>query len=137
MKTSNYPNYIVPLKIAKKLREIGFRKKTCFYYSFEDSALFVVSKPENYNKKCYEEKYVTTSVWEQVLEWFRKKNLIGTIECEDFYPDDKTYYYAYCILNNLGKVLFYSPNYDTYETYEKAREALVNKLIEIYTNERK
>ena len=44
-------------------------------------------------------------------------------------------FYAYCIINKLGKVLFYSPNYKSYETYEEVREALVNKLIEIYKNE--
>ena len=72
--------------------------------------------------------------FEQVLNWFRNKGLVGTIEYEDFILDDKTCYYAYRITNKSGDILYYSPNYRTFETYEEAREALVNKLIEVYEN---
>lgn len=32
MKNNNYPNWLVPLYIAKELREIGFREKTFTYF---------------------------------------------------------------------------------------------------------
>lgn len=151
MKTNNYPNWLVPIDIAKKLKEIGFNTNAVFFYNEEEKpkVMFGLNTFEevngqsdldieqlNFFQEADMESYeCILPTWEQVLEWFREKNLIVTIECEDFYPDDKTYYYAYCIINKLGKVLFYSPNYKSYETYEEVREALVNKLIEIYKSE--
>ena len=157
MKINNYPNYLVPIELAEKLKNIGFNKP-CLIYSAKhiqiSKDLFIAFKDkikvsitsiylkycEQYTNSYFKKELKNINVfsiptWEQVLEWFREKNLIGTIEYEDFYPDNKTYYYAYCIINKLGKVLFYSPNYDSYKTYEEARESLVNKLIEIYKNE--
>lgn len=159
MKINNYLNYLVPVELAEKLKNVGF-DKSCLVYSAKhiqiSKDLFIAFKDkievsttsihlkycEQYTNNHFKKELKNINVfsiptWEQVFEWFREKNLIGTIEYEDFYPDDKTYYYAFCILNKSGKVLFYSPNYDSYKTYEEAREALVNKLIEIYTNERK
>ena len=31
MKTNNYPNWLVPIDIAKKLKEIGFNTNTVFF----------------------------------------------------------------------------------------------------------
>lgn len=128
MKTSDYPNYLVPLYIAKKLKEIGFRKKTCFYYSFEDYALYVVSMPEDYNKKCYEEKYVTIPIWGQVFEWFRNKGFCITLENHK----ENTRFMFYNMKIDKGKHFK-----GDFPSYEKAIKELVNKLIEIYKNKLK
>lgn len=141
-------NSLVPLNIAVKLKNIGFNKSTMFgFYSGEDDCKLNIYEDVNldyklylndielqdYNHKAYE---VSVPFWTDVLEWFREENLIGTIEYDDFYFDDKDCYYAYRIKNKLGEIIFYSVNYSTYETYEEAREALIEKLIEIYTNKK-
>ena len=73
--------------------------------------------------------------YETAFKWFRDRGLIGTIEYDDFGLHDETHYnYGYMIRNISGDVLFYSANYKNFEKYEKAREALVNKLIELYEN---
>ena len=41
-------------------------------------------------------------------------------------------YYAYCITNKMAKVIDYSTDRTSYKSYREAREALVNKLIELY-----
>lgn len=147
-KENNYPTWLVPVETAIRLKEIGFNEYCVHYTRVVKNADETLEK---IIRVCYDhygrmtpgirnsdhidtETTIGVSVptWEQVLEWFRENNLIGTIEYEDFNIDDKTYYYAYCIMNKLGKVLFYSPNYNTYETYEEAREELINHLIRFY-----
>lgn len=81
-----------------------------------------------------EDSLLCVPTFEQVLNWFRNKGFVGTIEYEDFLVDDKTCYYAYRITNTSGDILFYSPNYGTFETYEEAREVLINDLIKFYGN---
>ena len=70
--------------------------------------------------------------WEQVIEWFIEKNLIGKIGYGKF--DEKYPYYTYCITNKMARVLDYSTDTTRYESYREARQALVNKLIELYGN---
>nr|DAE86591.1 MAG TPA: hypothetical protein [Caudoviricetes sp.] len=134
MKKSEYPDWLVPLKLAKKLKEIGFRNKSCFYYSFEDSSLFVFSKPENYNKKCNKDKFVTIPTWEQAFSWFRNKGYKANIDYV-FHPDLK------CVIGYLYEIIhdFEWEKYSSYYiSYEIAREECLKSLINIYngTNKR-
>lgn len=101
-----------------------------------EDVVFVKNEHLEDNLGVYKDLMLKTAIptWEQILEWFRNKSFIGTIEYEDFYSDDNTCYYGYRITNKSGDILFYSPNYRSYETYEEAREALVNKLVEFYEN---
>jgi len=141
MKTNNYPSWLVPLEIAEKLRNINFNEKCYFYYDITLQRVLYPVEEEN----RFEERFrfvkdwngsfkdcISLPTWEQMFEWFREKGLVGTIEYEDFILDDKTCYYAYRITDKSGDILFYSSNYKTYETYEETREALINKLIELY-----
>lgn len=128
MKKSEYPDWLVPLKIAKELKNIGFRNKSCFYYSFEESALFVFSKPENYNKKDNEGKYVTIPTFEQTFSWFRKKGYEANIDYV-FHPDLK------CKIGYLYEII-YDFNWEKFESYyisyEIARKECLKELIKIY-----
>ena len=149
MKVNSYHNWLVPIEIAKKLKEIGFDEYCIFYTRVprkDEISGYVISVchdaydriiPGIRNKDHIDTDTtfgVSLPTFEQVFEWFREKGLVGTIEYEDFILDDKTCYHAYRITDKLGDILFYSPNYRTYETYEEAREALAIKLIEFYEN---
>lgn len=140
---NNYPNWLVPIEIAKKLKEIGFDEPTQNRTSIEvlESKRYKeenkiwsgehILKSNSYNANGYKDN-LSIPTWEQVIEWFIDKNLIGTIEYRKF--DEKDHYYAYCITNKMTKVLDYSSNTTRYSSYREAREALVNKLIELYGN---
>ena len=131
MKKNEYPDWLIPLKLAKELKEIGFRNNSCFYYSFEDSALFVFSKPENYNKKDNKGKYVTIPTFEQAFSWFRKKGYEANISY-DFQLNLKCAVgYSYEIIKDCSW-----ENYSSYYiSYEIARKECLKELIKLYKNE--
>lgn len=130
MKTKEYPDWLVSLKLSKELRDIGFKSKSCFYYSFKESSLFVFSKPENYNKKDNEGKYVTVPTFEQAFSWFRKKGLFHSIHISEDLLHRVKFFEAEIRNKNADIICIISKL-----TYEKARKALINKLIEVYKKE--
>lgn len=138
---------LVTIEIAEKMKNIGF-KEMCFLYFYKENPdifHFELDKMENNYKGThknmefvnYNDSLQKVSIfdYETALKWFKEKGLIGTIEYDDFGLHDETHYdYGYMIRNISGDVLFYSANYKNFEKYEEAREALVNKLIELYEN---
>ena len=133
MNKLNYPNWLVPLYIAKELREIGFREKTFTYFEINTDGEDRYFTPTDINFKELQiynryRDYVSIPTWEQVFAWFRKKNLVGLVS------------YRYRDKNNKGfsfEILDEDTNVFLYNTYEQAQEALVYKLIEIYKSEQK
>lgn len=142
MKNNNYPTWLVPLEIAKELKEIGFNKKTMFYFFSADTTFkFSISEEihldyilpiedvelDNYNRKGF---YASIPIWEQVFEWFREKGYHGIIAVR--YEDgDDEYSYRIEFLDELITDF----NQDNPLTYEEAREALVKALIQTYKSE--
>ena len=157
METNNYPSWLVPIEIAKKLKEIGFNEPCLLeniethsedynFINFEEEmcsdvsvmledVVFVKNKDLEDSFGIYKDFILKTAIptWEQVIEWFYKNNFIGTIEYKDFYSENN-YEYAYCITNKLNKKTYHSIGNIITKTYKEAREALVNKLIELYGN---
>lgn len=142
MKNNNYPNWLVPLEIAKELKEIGFNKKTMFYFFSADTTFkFSISEDipldyilpigdvelDNYNRKGF---YASIPAWEQVFEWFRDKGLFHSI-CitEDLIEDVKEFEAE--IRDNNADIIYIIHR----DTYEEVREALVKALIRTYKNE--
>lgn len=143
MKNNNYPDWLVPLDIAIKLKEIGFNKKTMFYFFSGDTTFkFSISEDipldyilpigdvelDNYNRKGF---YASIPIWEQVFEWFREKGYHGIIAVGD--ESGEVNEYSYCI--NYLNELQCDFEQDSHLTYEEAREALVKALIQTYKNE--
>ena len=134
MEANNYPNWLVSVGPAKRLKKIGFDMPCQFflpikmYEDFDTRELEFDFQKENHNKSV---DYWSIPSYEQVLEWFRKKELIGVI---DYYFDilrDKPLY-KYEIKNIIGQVIF--TNKEIIETYKEALGLLINQLIEIYLN---
>ena len=138
MKNNNYPNWLVPLDIAIKLKEIGFNKKTMFYFFSADTTFkFSISEEihldyilpiedvelYNYNRKGF---YASIPTWEQVFEWFREKEFNITLENHE----DSTKFMFYNMKINEGKHFK-----GEFSNYEEAREALVKALIQTYKSE--
>lgn len=140
MKTSNYSSWLVPVKIAKKLKEIGFDSLEIFvdesgswyrgdeiFYIDTDGELTTVSVKDTYLSRDKRFTFVPTYTYEQVFEWFREKGFYSYIDKKSF-PERYVYYIKY------GMVVYSKENlmYDLLpKTYEEARQQLVNKLIQL------
>ena len=128
MEIEQYPTWLVPLDIAKKLKEIGFNEHCPFsmdnYWSFVDCSKdgngFFDLEGKNHN--IYKDVY-SIPTWEQALAWFRAKGYYGNLEA----TSKGTSAYIFTPKLDFGDREF------TYEKhYEKAREALLLKLIDLY-----
>ena len=136
MKSDKYPSWLVTKDIAKKLKEIGYNEECYFELNeenkvvieidiMEDSSIIDVTDLIPYKNDYYCTPSVPT--WTEVLEWFRKRNLVGLVT------------HRYRSKNDNGfsfEILDIETEIFVYKTYEEAREALIEKLIEIYTNEK-
>ena len=135
MKTNNYPDWLVPLELAKELKEIGF-DEPCNHYvriSNDDIKLkinhssigLVILKRNSEYLNDDIASFVTIPTWEQVFEWFREKGFrITLINYEDVSK------FSFFNMKIKGGVYYAGAFY----TYEEARKELVNKLIEVYGN---
>ena len=128
MKIEQYPTWLVSPDIAKKLKEIGFNEHCPFsmdnYWSFVDCSKdgngFFDLEGKNHN--IYKDVY-SIPTWEQALAWFRAKGYYGNLEA----TIKGTSAYIFTPKLDFGDWEF------TYEKhYEKAREALLLKLIDLY-----
>lgn len=132
MKANNYPSWLVPIELTKRLKEIGFKGGVLS----ED--LTLVTKEQlsgdlgycTFNLDDFEEGEIPT--WEQVFEWFRSKGLIGNIEYsrDSFF---KRTLYVPDVKDKDG--YFVSVSSMIIITYEEAREELVEMMIEVLKNE--
>lgn len=136
MKSNKYPSWLVTKDIAKKLKEIGYNEECYFELNdegkvvieidtMEDSSIIEVTDLIPYKNEYWNTPSVPT--WTEILAWFRKKNLVGLVT------------HRYRSKNDNGfsfEVLDVETEIIVYKTYEEAQEALIEKLIEIYTNEK-
>ena len=142
MENNNHPTWLVPLEIAKELKEIWF-DKPCNHYvriSNDDIKLkinhssigLVILKRNSEYLNDDIASFVTIPTWEQVFEWFREKGLECFIEIEYQSTFEECCYYCYVITNPRGKTIDCKSYFDD---YNEAREALVIELIQTYKRE--
>ena len=142
MKNNNYPNWLVPLEIAKELKEIDFNECCLFAFDTQNNDLYLIQREK---KDCvwykdisllYEPVVPTDSflvpTWEQVFEWFRKKGFESYISIDDQSYMDEGSYYFYVITNEIGGEIDVKGDFDDYNV---TREALVKAIIRTYKRE--
>ena len=152
MKIEQYPTWLVPLEIAKELKEIGFNEYCPFFVYPNDDEVFIsgtVTVEEDWlDEGNYGEVIIDLSVtecgmfnklnfqtiptWEQVFEWFREKGLECFIEIDNQSMFDEGCHYCYVITNQRGRTIDWQGDFDD---YNEAREALVIELIQTYKRE--
>lgn len=131
-KVKEMPNWLVPLDLARELKEIGVRLRTSDYYEKgREEGRFITDLDVNFEKlrennyNSYQD-HVAIPNYTQVIDWFRKNKLFGIVE----YEGSGIYSYRVIIMN--------SPSVETdnkkYISYFSAMIALVKKLIELYKN---
>ena len=138
---TDYEEFLVPVEIAKELKEIGFDKPCLFDYRNDNiylegsASVGFVPDPNNADFVAAIEQlcefsnrgisdWVTIPTYEQVLAWFREKGLYGNIEAGSKY--NSIYIFSDNDLDMGSKI---------YPTYEEAREELLKRLIKIYKDE--
>lgn len=131
MEVNNYPSWLVSIEQAIKLKEIGFDKPSQLFFSKQYQELticsdnikpikdvllsegFILQRADLYNIYPYS----------QVFQWFREKGFNITLENHE----NSTKFMFYNMKINEGKHFK-----GEFSNYEEAREALLNKLIEVY-----
>jgi len=135
----NYPTWLVPIDIAKELKEIGF-DEPCNHYvriSNDDIKLkinhssigLVILKRNSEYLNDDIASFITIPTWTDVFAWFRARGLHHTIRYLlahklYFYAINETYY-----LKNKGSGI--------YDTYEEAQKECVKALIKTYKTMKK
>ena len=133
MKNNNYPTWLVPLDIAKELKDIGFNKDCAFYY---DELLLSISpyhdeefSTTNWNDKLF--RYcVSLPTLEQVFEWFREKGYHSTLHTYSVMLGNIEEFRFFYEINSCHDYISDPEEY--YKIYEEAREYLVKALIRTY-----
>ena len=131
METNNYPNWLVNVGQAKRLKEIGFDIPCAFVLTNKDKIGFTTNESNQYHlfeeldlNSNSESSLVCIPTYEQVFEWFREKGFRIFLENHE----DSTKFMFYNMEINDGKHFK-----GEFSNYEEAREALVNRLIKEYT----
>ena len=144
MKNNNYPNWLVPLDIAIKLKEIGFDKPSPFVLQYGEVQILtcydfwhagVIDIEVTIDKdleRVNSDETTVVPTWEQVFEWFREKGLESYIRLESHAHFDEGNYYYFEITKSNLRQLDWQGDFDD---YNEAREALVKALIQTYKNE--
>jgi hypothetical protein len=130
-KKNYYPTWLVTSEIAKELKEIGFDKECAFLYTLSDRIGFTLKMSKghyHYLEEVDKDNHnargmLSVPTWDDTLAWFRARGYkisfkdinIGT-QCAFYHLDIKG-----------GHTFSYFA-----KKYEKAREGLVMKLIEVH-----
>ena len=140
MNTQNYPTWLVPLYIAKELKEIGFNEKCAFLCTLSDRIGFTLNTNKghyHYLEEVNNDNHngrgmLSVPIWTQVFAWFKKHYYHVNI-------DDKGTWIHWSFYNEMIEppILENEPQ-DGWETdYYEALEALVVALIKTYKSEQK
>lgn len=136
METNNHLSWIVPLDISKKLKDLGFNEPCIFSYS-DGIGITACIRSGSGDEPNFTDFIIGGNspgspltdlpTYEQVLEWFRKKGLVGWVECQ---CNPEMEYYIRIV--NKGVNFYLKGRRKHYNSYEEARNVLLNELILVY-----
>ena len=128
---TKHEEFLVPVSIAKKLKEIGFNEPCLFVLNphntlilsseVHDKGIIDIRKIKPRSNGKLGEDFCSVPTYEQVFAWFREKGLYGNIEAGSKY--NSIYIFSDNDLDMGSNI---------YPTYEEAREELLKRLIKIY-----
>lgn len=144
-KISEKDEWLVPLYLAEKLKEIGFDKPTMFFYDkrksfIDDKGYFHYEtifdnykgwRPRNHNEV---EGIYSAPTYEQAFDWFREKKFIALpqleINTEKKENDELTYFYYNVYIPN-GEIEKINGG-EKYINYKEMRIDMLENLIHLY-----
>ena len=134
MENNEHPTWLVPIDIAKELKEIGFNEPCNHYVRISNDdiklkinhssiGLVILKRNSEYLNDDIAS-FVTIPTWTDVFAWFRARGLHHIIRYLlahklYFYAINETYY-----LKNKGSGI--------YDTYEEAQKECVKAIIKTY-----
>ena len=137
MKKNEYPVWLIPLELAKELKDLGFDESCIFSYS-EGIGITACLKNGSSNEPLISDfviggnmpnsPFTDLPTFEQAFSWFRNKGYKANINYI-FHPDLK------CKIGYLYEIIhdFAWEKYSSYYiSYEIAREECLKELIKIY-----
>lgn len=123
----------IPYNLALKLKELGFNEECLMLWEHTDFWTNLV-RPEEF-KKVVSERYCQAPSWDQAFNWVRENHnlhsYITATSLGDFAVFITDNYDKHLISNNK---LYNNAVHCTY-TYEEARQACLEKLIEYMQKE--
>lgn len=136
MKTNNqhsYPSWLVPVEIAKQLKEIGFDKPCIFSYS-EGIGVTACLRSGAGDEPYFSDfvvggnspgsPYVDLPAWGQALGWFREKGFHRVVE----YEGSGIFTFRYIIMGTPSV----TSSRKKYSSYNEARKQLLIELVKVY-----
>ena len=138
---TDYEEFLVPIEIAKELKEIGFNEPCLFVLNphntlilsseIHDKGIIDIRKIKTRSNGKLGEDFCSVPTYEQVFAWFREKGYqfqVGRVcFADEFIPEFWDNYYCEIYLKETDdtlKILTY--------TYEEARLDCIRELIKIY-----
>jgi len=123
----------IPYELALELKNLGFDEPCLSTYHTKTKEIIKIfgefkKQPE---KEIY---WILAPLWQQAFDWFRKNKLIDSnIERKDYIGDNFDYYfYTICGSEKNSNILVDNDDLGkTKQIYEEARQACLEKLIEI------
>lgn len=136
METNNNPSWLVPIETSRKLKDLGFNEPCIFSYS-EGIGITTCIRSGSGDEPNFTDFVIGGNspgspltdlpTYEQVLEWFRKKGLVGWVECQ---CNPEMEYYTRIVKNGVN--FYLKGRRKHYNSYEEARNVLLDKLILLY-----
>lgn len=128
----NYPSWLVPIDVARKLKELGFKERCIFAYDEQQGLTIETSRLHEsviaFDELLFDENdfdaVVSVPTYEQVFEWFANKDWLGVIISLD------TSDYSYKVVHRNVLVVDVKNTY--IKSYSEIRERLVDVLVRLY-----
>lgn len=143
MNTQNYPTWLVPLDIARELKEIGY-KEDCYFEFSKDNGLTLETLERESSiigiddllfgtNECWQN--ISVPTWTDVFAWFRSKGYHSTLHTYSVMLGNAEEFRFYYEINSEFDYIADTEEY--YKTYEEAQKECLKALIQTYKNELK
>lgn len=134
---TDHEEFLVPVEIAKELKEIGFNELCLFVLNphntlilsseVHDKGIIDIRKIKPRNNGKLGEDFCSVPTYEQVFAWFRSKGLFHSIAIVEDLIDGDIFFESEIRNADADIVTMFM-----IDIYEEAREELLKRLIKIY-----
>ena len=141
VKKQGMESLFCPYELALELKELGFNEGVLAQYRVDgylcwgkdDCSLGSDISDEDYKNNCFPEFGCRAALWQQAFDWFRDVMLLDNFIIPYWFIDGeyKVKKYTYSIEPSNRFDEYFDCDSDQYETYEEARQACLEKLIEL------
>ena len=143
MENNEHPTWLVPIDIAKELKEIGFNEPCNHYMRISNDdiklkinhssiGLVILKRNSEYLNDDIAS-FVTIPTWTDVFAWFRSKGYHSTLHTYSVMLGNAEEFRFYYEINSEFDYIADTEEY--YKTYEEAQKECVKALIKTYKNE--